>query len=110
MAVVVEIAFAVFCIITKSNHKKIRSIIKIVAFAGFVLLAVLPIIDWDSRYYAIAALLLLLAVIAALLSSLLNFYLFMPKFYDKTPVKKAFYSIHEFIWNLVLQTKMYFCN
>ena len=65
MSVVIEIAFAVFCIITKSNQKKVRSIIRIAAFISFVLFAVLPIIDWSFRYYTLAALLLLLAVIGA---------------------------------------------
>jgi hypothetical protein len=65
MAVIVEAAFAVFCIITKSNHAKERSIIRIASFIGFVLLAVLPIIDWSLRYYALASLLLLLAIIGA---------------------------------------------
>lgn len=65
MAVVVEIAFAAFCIITKSNHVKERSMIRIASFIGFVLLAVLPIIDWGLRYYALASLLLVLAIIGA---------------------------------------------
>ena len=65
MAVIVEAGFAVFCIITKSNHAKERSIIRIASFIGFVLLAVLPIIDWSLRYYALASLLLLLAIIGA---------------------------------------------
>jgi dienelactone hydrolase len=65
MAVIVEAAFAAFCIITKSNHAKERSIIRIAFFIGFVLLAVLPIIDWSLRYYALASLLLLLAIIGA---------------------------------------------
>ena len=62
-AVVVEITFAVFCIITKSNQQKVRSIIRIAAFTGFVLFTLLPIIDWSIRYYSLAALLFLLAVI-----------------------------------------------
>ena len=65
IAVVVEIAFAVFCITTKSNQQKVRSIIRIAAFAGFVLFTILPIVDWSFRYYTLAALLLLLAVIGA---------------------------------------------
>jgi dienelactone hydrolase len=64
-AVIVETAFAAFCIITKSNHVRERSIIRIASFIGFVLLAVLPIIDWSPRYYALASLLLLLAIIGA---------------------------------------------
>lgn len=65
MAVVVEILFASFCIITKSNQHKVRSIIRIALFTGFVLLNVFQIIHWSFRYYIIAALLLLLAVIGA---------------------------------------------
>jgi dienelactone hydrolase len=64
-AVVVEIALAIFCIRTKSNQKKVRSIIRIAAFTGFVLLAVLPIIDWSFRYYTLVASMFLLAVIGA---------------------------------------------
>jgi len=61
--VVVEIALAVYCIITKSNQKKVRSITRIGTFTGFLMITVLPIIEWSFRYYALAALLLLLAVI-----------------------------------------------
>lgn len=64
-AVIIEIAFAVFCITTKANQQKVRSIIRITAFSGFVLFVVLTIIDWSFRYYTIAALLLLLAVFGA---------------------------------------------
>jgi len=64
-AAVVEIAFAVFCIITKSNQQKVRSIIRIASFTSFVLFTVLTIIDWSLRYYTLAALLFLLAVIGA---------------------------------------------
>jgi len=66
-AAIVEISFAAFCIITKSNHAKERSIIRIASFIGFVLLAMLPIIDWGLRYYALASLLLLLSIIGAII-------------------------------------------
>ena len=62
-AVVVETAFVVFCIITKSNQRKVRSIIRIAAFIIFLLSVVLQIIEWSIRYYALAASLLILAVI-----------------------------------------------
>lgn len=61
VAVVGEVTLATFCISTKSNQTTIRSIVRVTALAAFLLLAVLPIIDWGSRYYALAALLLLLA-------------------------------------------------
>lgn len=65
-AIIVEITFAAFCIITKSNHVKEKSIIRIASFTGFVLLAVLPIIDWSLRYYALAFMLLLLSIVGAI--------------------------------------------
>jgi dienelactone hydrolase len=64
-AVLVEVVFAAYCIITKSNQKRIRSIIRITAFVGFAILALLPIVDWGLRYYPLAALLLLMAVMGA---------------------------------------------
>lgn len=65
-AVIVEIAFVIFCIITKSNQQKIRSIIRIAAFASFVMFTIFHIIDWNLRYYLLAALLLLLTVTGAI--------------------------------------------
>jgi dienelactone hydrolase len=61
-AVVVEIALAAFCIATKSNQTRVRVFVRIAAFACFMLSAALPIVDWSFRYYALFALLLLLAV------------------------------------------------
>ncbi|MHB8107702.1 MAG: alpha/beta hydrolase family protein [Candidatus Cryosericum sp.] len=61
-AVVVEIVFGVFCIVTRSYQTRARSVVRIAAFACFVLFAVLPIIRWSLRYYAVFALLFLLAV------------------------------------------------
>ena len=64
-AVVLEISFAGFCINTKSDQPRVRSIIRIVAFTGFAMFTVLPIIDWSFRYYTLAAFLLFLAIIGA---------------------------------------------
>lgn len=64
-AMVVEIVFTIFCIITKSNQQKVRSIISIVTFLLFVLLTVLRVIEWSFRYYALATLLFLLALMRA---------------------------------------------
>lgn len=63
IAIVIEITFAVFCIITKSNQQKVRNIIRIIAFIVFVLLSTLSVIDWSFRYYTLATYLLLLAII-----------------------------------------------
>jgi len=57
--VVVEMALAVYCTITKSNMRKVRSIIRIGEFTGFLLITVLSIIEWSFRYYALAAVLFL---------------------------------------------------
>jgi len=65
-AVVVEIVFAFYCIITKSNQQKVRSIIGIMAFVGFSLLTIVTIIEWNLRYYTTAAALLLFAVIGVM--------------------------------------------
>ena len=64
-AVVVETAFAVYCVITESNQQEVRSIIRIAAFTIFLLLVAVQIIEWSIRYYALAILLLILAVIGA---------------------------------------------
>ncbi len=64
-AAIVETALAAFCIITKSNQVKVKSIIRVASFVVFVLLAVLPVIDWGLRYYALASLLLMLSIIGA---------------------------------------------
>lgn len=66
MALVVEITFAVFCIITKSYQIKVKSIVKITEFLILFLLILLSIIDWSFHYYSLTALWLLLAVIGIL--------------------------------------------
>jgi len=65
-AMIVEVSWASFCIITKSDQRKKRSMIRIASFSGFVLLAILPVIDWSFRYYALGFLLLLLAIIGTI--------------------------------------------
>ncbi len=51
--VIVEVLFAVFCLITKSDHRKERSVIRIAFFPCFVTLVILAVIDWNFRYYAL---------------------------------------------------------
>ena len=65
-AVLVEIIFTLYCLMTKSHQEKVKSMTRITAFVVFVLSCILPIIDWSSRYYAIATLLLLLAIIGVM--------------------------------------------
>jgi dienelactone hydrolase len=59
-AVIIEIAIAVFCIITKSYQKHVRNTIRITYFTVFTVLIMLKVIQWHIRYYAIAAFLGLL--------------------------------------------------
>ena len=61
----IEISLTVFCIVTKSTQARIRSVVRIAAFAVFVLFVVLSVLEWSARYYAIAAVLLIPAAAAA---------------------------------------------
>jgi len=62
-AVIIELFFATFGLITKSDHRKERSVIRIAFFSCFVTLVILAVVDWNFRYYALGILLLLLAMI-----------------------------------------------
>lgn len=64
-AAAAELAFAVFCIETKSHQAKARNMLRIAAFVSFVLLAALRVIYWSLRYYALGLLLGLLAAIGS---------------------------------------------
>ncbi len=65
LAFVTEIAFAVFCVVTRSNQEKVRSFIRIGALAAFVLFALVSVIQWSFRWYVLAALLLVWAALGA---------------------------------------------
>ena len=52
IAFVIEAAFATYCIITKSNQQKVRSFVRIGAFAAFVLFTLVSVIQWGFRWYA----------------------------------------------------------
>ena len=60
---VIEIAFATYCVITKSNQGKLRSYLRIGAFAVFILLTLVSVIQWGSRWYLLAILLLVWAAL-----------------------------------------------
>ncbi len=66
IALIIELIFAVYCIRLKSNQKKIRSAICIIAFGVFVIFTSVSIIEWSFRWWAIAALLLIWAVLGAI--------------------------------------------
>jgi dienelactone hydrolase len=63
IAFVIEAAFATYCIITRSNQKKVRSFVRIGAFAAFVLLALVSLIHWNFTWYLLAALLLIWGIL-----------------------------------------------
>lgn len=65
-ASLIEIALAGFCIITNSSQLFIRGILRPASFTCFVLLTLLSVIQWSFRYYALAVLLLALAVIGVI--------------------------------------------
>lgn len=71
IAILIETVFAVYCISSKSNQAKTRYIIRISAFAVFVIFTMLQVIEWSFRYKMLAGLLFILAFTGAV-SLLLN--------------------------------------
>ncbi|MDQ6604751.1 MAG: hypothetical protein M3Z19_18680 [Chloroflexota bacterium] len=65
IAVVMEVAFATYCTITKSYQQRVRSIVRIGALAAFVLATLVSVIAWGLRWYGFAALLLIWATLGA---------------------------------------------
>jgi len=63
IAFIAEIAFAACCITTKSNQEKVRSYIRIGGLVAFVLLALVSVIQWSFRWYGLALLLMVWAVL-----------------------------------------------
>jgi dienelactone hydrolase len=63
VTIAVEVAFATFCIVTKSNQRKVRNFVRIGAFVAFVLFCLVSVIQWGFRWYGLA---LLFSVWAAL--------------------------------------------
>ncbi|MFD3274412.1 alpha/beta hydrolase family protein [Paenibacillus dendritiformis] len=63
IAAVFEAAFAVYCIWTKSNQNKVRGVMRIGAFAVFVMFTLASVIEWSFRWVGIGLLLLVWAVL-----------------------------------------------
>ncbi|KMY55876.1 acetylhydrolase [Bacillus sp. FJAT-27231] len=57
-----EIGFAIYCMATKQNHKKLKNWIRIAVFAIFILLTLSSVIVWSFRWVMLAVLLFLLAL------------------------------------------------
>ncbi len=65
VALVVEAAFATYCITSRSSQRRLRSFLRVGALAAFILLAVVSIIEWGFRWTLLAALLLIWATLGA---------------------------------------------
>lgn len=59
---VMEAALSVYCIVTKSEQKKVRSWVRIVMFAEFIIFTLLSVIQWGFKWMPLAAVLLILAM------------------------------------------------
>jgi len=70
IAFLVEAVFTAYCVVSKSNQPKAKSIIRISVLAAFIVLALLSAIEWSFRWYGLAMLLFIWGVIGV--STLLN--------------------------------------
>lgn len=52
-----EIGFAIYCMVTKQKHKKIKNWIRIAIFIAFVILTLSSVIVWSFRWVMLAILL-----------------------------------------------------
>lgn len=66
IAIIIEVAFTVYCICTKSNQKRTRSFMRIGIFIAFIVYALAAGIKWSFQWKTLAAPLLALAVLGAL--------------------------------------------
>jgi dienelactone hydrolase len=65
IAFVIEVIFAAYCIVTKSDQNKVRSLIRIGSLAAFAVFVLVSVIEWNFRWYGLAALLLVWAALGA---------------------------------------------
>jgi dienelactone hydrolase len=65
IAFIAETGFAAYCIITRSKQEKVRSYLRISAFAAFILFTLVSVIQWSFRWYLLAALLFVWAALGA---------------------------------------------
>ncbi|AIQ48096.1 acetylhydrolase [Paenibacillus sp. FSL R7-0273] len=61
-ALIVEIAMAVYCMVTKQKHRKLKSLVRIAEFIVLATLILLPVIEWSFYWIVCTGLLFLLAV------------------------------------------------
>jgi dienelactone hydrolase len=65
IAFLIEAAFVVYCIVTKSSQEKVKSVLRIGALAAFILFTLASVIEWGARWYLLAALLIIWAALGA---------------------------------------------
>ncbi len=63
---IIEVTFGVYCIATKSNQKRIRSWVRIIAFVTFGIFTLVSIIEWSFRWILLAAILLIWTIIGGI--------------------------------------------
>lgn len=63
IALIMEIAFALYSMVTKQNHQKVRNWARIAVFIAFTILILFSVIIWSFRWILLAILLFILAVI-----------------------------------------------
>lgn len=66
LVLLLEIAYAAYCIATKGNHRRLRDGARVACGASFAVLLLTPAVDWSFRWLIPALLLLLLAGKAAI--------------------------------------------
>ena len=66
IALFAEAAFATFCIITRSKQEKTRDYLRVGAFVAFILATLVSILEWSFRWYGLALLLLIWAILGIL--------------------------------------------
>ncbi|QWU16221.1 Platelet-activating factor acetylhydrolase, isoform II [Paenibacillus sophorae] len=63
IALIIEIAFAIYCMVTKQSHQKIRNWVRIAVFVAFTTLTLFSVIIWSFRWILCAILLFIMALI-----------------------------------------------
>jgi dienelactone hydrolase len=93
IALIIDVAFTTYCLITKSNQEKINSYIRIGALAAFMLLTLVSVIHWNFTWYLLAGLLFIWGA--------LGIWSFL-----RRPVKKKdfkpFHAVHRALGRLLL--------
>lgn len=63
IALVAEVAFATYCIVSKSRQRRVRNWMRVGALVAFILLALASVIQWNFTWYGLALLLVIWAVL-----------------------------------------------